>query len=325
MKLRTLERSASVLGPPSQPRQPGRLAVKTQSHSPKRDPRKAVSCVTADLAVDPGVQLVSTVRPLRGRAGCASVVAATTQRAGWTDRQSMKRTSLKSPRRHNTNAFISYSHADRVFGGQAKKVLDAFGFESFLAHDDLELSAEWRNRILHELARCDLLVALLSSGFMSSQWTSQEIGFVLSREEVVIAPLSLDGTMPYGFISHLQGRRVPHDGITSEVLIEPLARKLPRQILPFMIYNAAEAQDFRSAEERIRRLRPLFDIFEPPEAQNLALAAVENGQIWFAKDCHEDLLPDFIRKQGHNIDPATLQALKYQIEHLEWYQGNRIS
>ena len=233
----------------------------------------------------------------------------------------MKRTSLSQPRPHTTKVFISYSHADRVFGGQAKTVLDSFGFKSFLAHDDLELSAEWRSRILEELGGCKLFVALLSKNFIASQWTSQEIGYVLARPEVVIAPLSLDGTMPFGFLSELQGRRLPPEGITFQVLIEPLARKLPREILPFMIYAAAEAQDFRSAEERMRRLAPLFDVLTKAEAQMLAKGAVENGQIWNAKECHEELLPEFLRRQRHNIEPETLSALEYQVEHQGWYPG----
>ena len=36
----------------------------------------------------------------------------------------------------NVNAFISYSHVDRVYGAQAKSVLAEFDIESFLAHED---------------------------------------------------------------------------------------------------------------------------------------------------------------------------------------------
>ena len=55
------------------------------------------------------------------------------------------------------SAFISYSHADREYGAQAKGVLAEFDIEAFLAHEDLEVSEEWQARILVELRRCDLL------------------------------------------------------------------------------------------------------------------------------------------------------------------------
>jgi hypothetical protein len=58
----------------------------------------------------------------------------------------------------NVNAFISHSHVDRAYGAQAKSVLAEFDIESFLAHEDLEVSEEWQARILSELRWCDLFV-----------------------------------------------------------------------------------------------------------------------------------------------------------------------
>lgn len=230
-----------------------------------------------------------------------------------------KRTTLRPIAPHKTPAFISYSHLDRHFGAQAKAVLEAFGFETFLAHEDLQISAEWRERVLEELRQCILFVPLLSKSFVGSEWAAQEIGFVVSRPEVVIAPVSLDDTTPFGFISHLQSRRITAEGITQKLLVEPLARKLPRQLLPVLIYTSAESPTFRAAEENMRPLVPLFKLFTPEEAQILASAAVENGQIWSAQLCRDEFLPEFIRLQSHNIKPTTLRALQYQIEHDSWY------
>jgi len=123
----------------------------------------------------------------------------------------------------NVNAFISYSHVDRAYGAQAKSVLAEFDIESFLAHEDLEVSEEWQARILSELRRCDLFVPLLSLNFLASKWAPQEAGFIISRPDVLITPLSIDGTTPFGFLSHLQSRRIPNEGLTRDLLIEPLA------------------------------------------------------------------------------------------------------
>src|SRR5437867_544945 len=106
-------------------------------------------------------------------------------------------------------AFISYSHQDRVFGAQAKGVLGEVGIDAFLAHEDLEVSEEWRKRIVVELRQCELFVPILSRRFLESDWAPQEIGFIVSRDDIVVAPLSIDGTVPRGFISHVQSRRIP--------------------------------------------------------------------------------------------------------------------
>ncbi len=219
------------------------------------------------------------------------------------------------------SAFISYSHADREYGCQAKRVLAEVNIEAFLAHDDLDVSDEWRERILEELRRCDLFVALLSANFLSSEWAPQEAGFIISRPEVAIAPLSIDGTIPFGFLSHLQSRRIPKEGITRELLVEPLARKFPRKILPGLIRIAGDAGSFRAAEALMRPLVPFFPIFTPEEAQALAEASVKNGQIWSATLCHREYLPQLIRHQGGNINPKTLRALRYQVENDRRYNA----
>jgi TIR domain len=139
-------------------------------------------------------------------------------------------------------AFISYSHKDSKYGAQAKAVLAKLGIEAFLAHDDLHVSDEWRERIMKELKRCDIFVPLLSANFLESKWAPQEVGFIVSRGAVVvILPVSLDGTPPFGFISHLHGRTLENDSITDELLVHPLARCIPRKIVPFLIRSVVEA------------------------------------------------------------------------------------
>ena len=213
-------------------------------------------------------------------------------------------------------AFISYSHLDREFGGQAKDVLGEVGIDAFLAHEDVEMSEEWQQRILEELRHCDLFVPLLSENFLKSEWAPQEAGFIASRppDEVVIAPLSIDGTIPFGFFGHVQSGRIEVDGITRELLVEPLIKRFPRKFFPVWIRIAGDARSFRSAEDKMRPLVPLFPLFTAEEAQALAEAAVKNGQIWDARLCRGEYLPEFIRVQGRNLKPETLHALQHKIE-----------
>ena len=217
-------------------------------------------------------------------------------------------------------AFVSYSHLDREFGHQVKAVLGEVGIDAFLAHEDMETSEQWKDRILRELRRCDLFVPLLSKNFLESQWAPQEAGFIASRPKVVVAPLSIDGTNPFGFLSHVQSSRIRDNKITRELLVEPLAKRFPRKIFPGLIRIAGEAGSFRDAEKHLRTLEPYLSLFTAEEAKAMAEASVRNGQIWSASLCRDKYLPEFIRVQGSNLKAETLCALQYQVENDQWYQ-----
>jgi hypothetical protein len=73
-------------------------------------------------------------------------------------------------------AFISYSTLDKVSAGQLNEHLSMYGIDSFMAHEDLQVSEEWKKRIQEELSTASILTALLSKNFRASEWTSQEIG-----------------------------------------------------------------------------------------------------------------------------------------------------
>ena len=218
-------------------------------------------------------------------------------------------------------AFVSYSHTDREFGRQVKDVLGEIGIDAFLAHEDLETSEQWQERILSELRRCDLFVPLLSKNFLESKWAPQEAGFIASRlSEVVIVPLSIDGTTPSGFLSQFQSGPIRGERIARELLVKPLAKRFPRTILPGLIQIARKTGTFRKAEQAMDALEPCFPLFTAAEAQALAEASVRNSQIWSASLCRDRYLPEFIRVQRSNLEPETLRALQYQVENGRWYQ-----
>ena len=101
----------------------------------------------------------------------------------------------------------------------------------------------------------------------------QEVGFIASRREVVVAQFMMDETTPFGFFSHLQGGRIPDEGVSYELvepLLEKLARIVPRRILPTLIRRVASASGFRQAEFLMEPLVPLFPLLTPWEAQALA-------------------------------------------------------
>ena len=219
------------------------------------------------------------------------------------------------------NAFISYSHDDRKYAGQTKAVLATFGIDAFLAHEDIHVSHDWRDRILQELKCCKLFVALLSKKFLASKWAPQEVGFIVSREEVKIMPISLDDTVACGFIGNIQSKRIVEEEVTSDFLLPGLVHNFPRSVFPHLIKGVADARTFRTGEARLERLLPYFANLTPAEAKLLAEHCVKNSQVWDAKDCRDNYLPEFLRIQGKQMGVQNRRALRYQIAKHDWYRA----
>ena len=216
-------------------------------------------------------------------------------------------------------AFISYSTKDKVAAAAVKAALGTVGIDCFMAHDDLLVSEEWRERILEEIAACDLFVPLLSQYFKDSEWAPQEAGAISMRPSVPVVPLSLDGTVPFGFLAKFQGTRVPGSGVDPNTILVPLARRYPRVAMPAMISQVRSAGSFRSAEAAMRPLVPYFDTLTLPEVRALVKASTENGQVWDATLCKREYLPELIKRRRADIPDSELRPLEFQIEQGRWY------
>src|ERR1700679_3879830 len=166
-------------------------------------------------------------------------------------------------------AFISHLTKDRHLAGELKEILKAkAGADSFLAHEDVGVSEEWREAILDELIKADLLFAILSKGYFESPWCNQEIGIAASRK-ISIVPFSLDGTVPLGFASHIQSKKLK-DGKISEVdVIHGLVKHDPKHIIRHLIDRIGEAGSFDSANARFDTLAPYIGDLSEHQAVRL--------------------------------------------------------
>lgn len=216
-------------------------------------------------------------------------------------------------------AFISYSTTDKQIAGQVKNVLNEHRVDAFLAHEDIKVSQEWKDRIIQELNHADIFIPLLSAAFKESDWASQEIGLAFARGDVLFIPLSVDGTVPFGFISHIQGKRIPADGVHRDLLIDPIIDRFPHEIIPTLIERMAGARSFRGAEALMLPLVPHFDKFNDDEINAFATASIENGQIWDAADCRQKYLPAFLDLHWSKMNANKREALEYQVKHGQWY------
>ena len=214
-------------------------------------------------------------------------------------------------------AFISYSVVEKQFAGAVKQALESLSVECFLAHEDIQVSEEWKARILKELHAVDVFVAVLSAKFKASEWCSQELGFIVSRPEVLIVPLSIDHTNPYGLISHLQGQYVSDEGTLPELIEGLFYRMLPRHIIPIQIERVQRAGGFRVAEAAVRPLVPHFEVFTDREVEAFASAATSNYEVWDAGRCRSEYLPKFVAANRERIPQRLKIALKEKVENLD--------
>lgn len=217
-------------------------------------------------------------------------------------------------------AFISYSHHDRKRGADVKKVLADFEIEAFLAHDDIHVSQQWRDRIMRELKESKIFIALLSKALRESDWAPQEIGVASSRRGVLVIPLSLDGTLPFGFISHLQGKPLPEFSVPLSLVIDPIVKRFPRETLPLVIFRLRSSPSWRYSEALMELLRPHFRKLTEQQIHDVTEAAIANYQVWSAAGCVQTYLPHFIEINESRIKPERLTVLRYQLENQQSFK-----
>jgi hypothetical protein len=101
--------------------------------------------------------------------------------------------------------FLSYSLKDKRVAGDYKKHLETYyGFQVFVAHDDLTPACEWNNEIIDNIRLSDIFVVLISKNSEQSVFVNQEIGIALGLKTRIF-PIKIHSTNPFGFIEKIQG------------------------------------------------------------------------------------------------------------------------
>jgi hypothetical protein len=216
-------------------------------------------------------------------------------------------------------AFISYSTKDKVHASTVKSILDRLVVESFLAHEDIRVSEEWQKRIFSELGLCDIFFPLLSKCFKESDWCGQETGIAITREaEVLVFPVSVDGTMPYAFLSPIQALNMKK--LDPQTMLDTIGKKWPARVPELLLPTVEKVYGYRQAEAVIGPLEPYFQYFTAEQANSFAELATQNGQIWSACLCVERYLPKFLELNQTKLKPERYAALKYQVENQSRYR-----
>lgn len=201
--------------------------------------------------------------------------------------------------------FISYSVKDKESAGKLKNVLNYVGLESFLAHEDIDVSQEWANKIIEEINHSYIFICLLSVDFLDSDYCLQETGIAASKAGVCIIPLSLDGSIPPGFLKKIQSSKIDPERPKIEDLLPALIKfdkKLANRVL---IETIKSASNYRSAEGYCLLIKPILAELSDEETTALIEACKENNQVYDAVGCAQTFFPLLRQKFGHLMDAET--------------------
>jgi TIR domain len=205
-------------------------------------------------------------------------------------------------------AFLSYQNADKAVAGSVKKILDRLNVEAFLAHENIEISAEWRLAIIQELMVTDLFVAILSKNYYDSIWCKQESGMAAYRG-ISIVPLSIDGSIPEGFISHVQSTRIDPSDVSAAPLVTVIARRDKAFAIDGIINIIRGSGNFRRAEANFELILPYLKDASKEQVVRLLEVSLENNQVCNAGLCATKYLPPLLASHGQFLDAKTRAEL----------------
>jgi hypothetical protein len=131
--------------------------------------------------------------------------------------------------------------------------LEPWGVDGFVAHEDIEPTAEWKDVIEAALHSCDAMCALLTADFPKSPWCDQECGVVTARG-IVIVPVDL-GKKPYGFVNKFQALPVPSGRqrieVADDVFMALAKNRLTRTAMTPRLVRRLEVGEYAEAVPRL--------------------------------------------------------------------------
>jgi hypothetical protein len=210
-------------------------------------------------------------------------------------------------------AFISYQTLDKSFAGKIKEILAEFGISAFLAHEDLEVSAEWANEIVENLKKASLFICILSKNYLQSPYCMQESGIAVILN-MTILPLSLDDTISPGFISKYQSGKITYDNLTIWDIIPGLVKCDKNEGIRIIIELIGKSGTYRSAEANFRYILPLIDDLNEKQVEKLFDLIEYNWQINNAHLCLSDYIPRVLKKHGNVLTKRKYEKLKKMCE-----------
>ena len=201
------------------------------------------------------------------------------------------------------DTFLSHSDEDKKIARKLANNLAIYGFDVFVAHDDIEIGDEWEETLIEKIKNCELFLALLSKNFHEARFTDHEIGIATAFNKQIF-PIRIDDTKPYGFMSKFQAKKISlninHDEIKN--LAESLMKYTDegKNVVDRVIEkleNAGSFSDANYAAEILFEYRNLTY----KQINTIAKAFLSNHQISGGWTARPSCL-DFLAKNWESVD-----------------------
>ncbi len=188
------------------------------------------------------------------------------------------------------NTFISYASSIKKTAGRIKSYLDDFGFNCFLAHEDILPQTQWPEEIISALKSCDLFLPLLTPKFMESYYCQQETGFAYSRE-IEILPVMISKA-PMGMIANIQAVKYKKDNhdISCWKIVKHIGNNsaISGHVLDSLITWFGESGQYDTANERAKLVLNEFD-FSNTQVETIREHIRRNSQIYETKNARDSI------------------------------------
>jgi len=207
------------------------------------------------------------------------------------------------------SVFISYQTIDKMAAARLKNELSRIGITSFLAHEDIEVSEDWKTKILDELKDAELFVCLLSENYLKSHWCVQESGIAAFRSNLFVVPLSFDGTTPMGFLGSIQSVKVIPECISLTDIAPALLKGNTKKGLSTLVELIGASQNYRDAEANFAVIFPVLHQIDSEQGKRLLDISCSNCQIHDAVLCAKTYIPKAIEFFGHLISAEQREFL----------------
>ncbi len=181
--------------------------------------------------------------------------------------------------------FISHCDKDKVLAKNIKNYMVKYGVSSFVAHEDINPSAEWINEIENALFSMDTMLALLTDGFSNSVWTNQEVGFAYGRN-IFILSVRL-GEDPSGFVGKFQALRPKSnsaENIAKQIVVHLLGHKRTTTKMQKSYFHALANTSTFAESEKWAEILPHIAVSTKEATDILISSYNDNPQAY---DCYD--------------------------------------
>ncbi|HTT85126.1 MAG TPA: toll/interleukin-1 receptor domain-containing protein [Rhizomicrobium sp.] len=206
-------------------------------------------------------------------------------------------------------AFMSYQTADKEIAARVAAIIQEFDCTAFMAHEHIEVSGEWRLEILREIDAADLFVPILSANYYNSIWCKQESGIAAFRKMTII-PLSIDGSIPQGFIAHIQSTKIDPAAPKYTDLLPGVAKHDVSFVIDKLVAKIGKSTNYRGAEANFELILPYIGKANPKQVVELLNVSTDNGQVCHASLCATKYLPPLVKSHGKFMEKEKLKKLE---------------